>query len=370
MATGFRATFALRLEQTEINGLRAAPPDALFLGACWRWTGEAVRMDAGGGALRLETPLGMADLHRRAAQRAARLLGMRAAPRRSAGVAPSTVGHGSRFAVTDGVTLFSLSLILGQARDLVVAHGALPPPDCDLWVVDLALDPVAAPDPWAESAGDGGLICFTPGTLIRTADGAALIEDLRPGDRVQTKDNGVQQVLWRGARRIGGARLRAMPGLRPVRLLAGALGEARPEADLTVSPRHRVLVQGAAARALFNTDEVLVAAADLVNDHTIRIDHFARDVTYIHILLDDHNILWANGMETESLLPDAAAIDHLEPGPRAELLAALPGLAGQAGGYGGPARRSLSRPEAALLQPIACVRLPLRNAGPSVLACC
>jgi hypothetical protein len=350
MATGFRATFALRWEQTEINGRRAAPPEALFIGASWRWTGEAVRMDAGGGALRLESPLGMADLHRRAAQRAGRLLGMRATPRAGREAEPGQARRGSRFAVTDGSALFPLSMISGQGRDLVVAHGALPPQDCDLWVVELALDPVAPTERDVDIVGEGGLICFTPGTLIRTATGVARIEDLRPDDRIQTKDNGLQAVLWQGARHIGGARLRAMPWLRPVRLLAGALGEARPEADLTVSPRHRMLVQGPAAQALFNTGEVLVAAADLVNDHTIRVDNFAREVTYIHVLLDAHNILWANGMETESFLPDRAALDHLDPASREMLLAAIPGPAGQQDGYGGPARRSLSRPEAALLQ--------------------
>jgi Hint domain len=241
--------------------------------------------------------------------------------------------------------------VVGPYRRLVVVHGALPPQNCDLWVTDLVIDAgQTLPDAGDDVAADGGLICFTPGTLIRTAAGQVRIEDLRPGDRVQTKDNGLQDVMWHGSRHLSGARLQALPGLRPVRIRAGALGVARPEAELVVSPRHRMLLKGAAAQALFNVDEVLVAAADLVNDHTILVDHFAREVSYIHILLEAHNVLWANGMETESFLPDAGALEHLEPAQRETLLAALPGPAGQAGGYGGPARRSLSHPEAAILK--------------------
>ena len=46
-----------------------------------------------------------------------------------------------------------------------------------------------------EESGGGpqqsGVICFTPGTRIQTEHGTRLIEELREGDRVQTKDNGL-----------------------------------------------------------------------------------------------------------------------------------------------------------------------------------
>ena len=51
--------------------------------------------------------------------------------------------------------------------------------------------------------------CFTPGTLIETADGEVDVADLRPGDLVLTRDNGYQEVHWVGAKKLSGEELRA-----------------------------------------------------------------------------------------------------------------------------------------------------------------
>lgn len=194
------------------------------------------------------------------------------------------------------------------------------------------------------------MICFTPGTVIRTVDGKRLIENLTPGDFIATKDNGPQEILWKGTRRMSGARLHAMPHLRPVRITAGAMGLGRPDDDLLVSPQHRMLIKGAAARALFNTDEVLVAAEDLVNDTSILVDQSVREVTYVHILLAQHQVIWANGLETESFHPSNTALETVEPGQRGRLLELLPGLEINPHVYGDYARRNLSGSEAAILR--------------------
>ncbi|MCP4818938.1 MAG: Hint domain-containing protein, partial [Shimia sp.] len=171
------------------------------------------------------------------------------------------------------------------------------------WVVHHSMDVLNT-----RAAGESrsGVICFTPGTVIATPQGPRKIEDLREGDCVQTRDNGAQPVQWIGSRRMTGARLFAMPKLRPIRIRAGALGIDRPDQELVVSPDHRMLVRGAAAQALFNSDEVLVAARDLVNGSTVAVDHALREVTYVHLLLPGHEILWANGVESESFHPASA----------------------------------------------------------------
>ncbi len=200
----------------------------------------------------------------------------------------------------------------------------------------------------AKSAG--GVICFTPDTRIATEYGPRAIAELQAGDRILTRDNGPQEILWRGHRRMSGARLHVMPHLRPIRFATGALGFGRPDQELLVSPQHRMLVKGQTALALFNTPEVLVAAQDLVNDRTIMVDHSAREVTYVHILLAQHNIVWANGLETESFHPSNTALDTVADDQRAGLLDILPEIAANPHAYGDYARRNISAAEAAILR--------------------
>jgi hypothetical protein len=355
MGTRCRGTFVISWSQTEIDGLKAAPGDMLTAGATWRWSGAALRVDGAAGPLLLEGAEGVQDTRRRAARMVRRLIGAALAPSGPASALPpqpepeEAEEPDQGFVVTDGHDMWSLTLlpVPDTGAQLLMFLGDPPPVDRDLWIVRVAAERIDR----AEAARHGGgIICFAPGTRIATPDGVRQIEDLRPGDKVLTRDNGPQPVLWTGHRRMTGARLYALPHLRPVRLRAGALGLERPEEDLVVSPHHRMLVQGPAARALFNTPEVLVRARDLLNDKTICIDHSLRDVTYVHLLLESHNIVWANGLETESFHPANCALETIDPAQRAGLLALCPGVEMDATRYGAYARRNLSAAEAAILR--------------------
>ena len=121
--------------------------------------------------------------------------------------------------------------------------------------------------------------------------------------------------------------------------------------DHASSPDMRLLlVKGAAARALFNTPEVLVSARDLVNGSSVAVDYAMREVTYIHLMLPRHQIIWANGVETESYHPANAALSTLENNDRKRLLRMLPELEYDLNSYGAYARRNLSASEAAILR--------------------
>ena len=352
MGTGSKGTFVISWSQTEIDGLGTAPLDSLAVGASWRWSGQPVCVDGQGGTLLLEGAEGIADIRRRAAKMVRRLIGVAVAGDPVAtGAAPEdeddTPDQG--FIVTDGHQSWSVTVlpVPDTGARLLMFVGDLPPPGQDLWVVRTAIDRTHS---GAGARVAGGVICFTPDTRIATPFGARLIQDLRPGDRILTKDNGPQDILWTGSRRMSGARLYAMPHLRPIRFRAGALGQDRPDGDLVVSPQHRMVLNGPAARALFNAHEVLVKAEDLLNDVSICIDHALREVTYIHILLDRHNIVWANGMETESFHPSNTALDTIEPDQRAALMAVLPEIALNPASYGDYVRRNLSSSEVAILR--------------------
>jgi hypothetical protein len=339
MATGFRGTFVIRWAQTALDGDEA--PDIAFLrpGAAWSWHGAARRIDGPDSILPLAPSEDHRRLHERAAQSLARVLpDMWHVP---PAAAETPTGEDSRqpgFTVTDGHCAWPLWLIGGAPGHptLIAGPEGLPPPDREVWVVRVQL-PARLPRRPAAA-----VICFTPGTLISTPGGALPVEALRPGDAVLTRDNGPQRLRWIGRRHVTGSRLAAEPGLAPIFLAPGALGPDVPLPGLTLSPDHRILLTGPAADALFGTPEVLVAARDLVDDDRVRVLRAAPSVTYLHLMLDRHEILWANGVASDSFHPgDADPLALSGAGLQAPVTSGAP--------FGPHVRRVLTTAEAAIL---------------------
>lgn len=169
-------------------------------------------------------------------------------------------------------------------------------------IADLTVDPSVAP-------------CFLRGSLIETPQGPRPVETLAEGDLVMTLDHGPRPIRWAGSSRVPGT-----GQLAPVRIAAGHLGNAR---DLWLSPNHRVLVRGPLAELLFGEAEVLVAARHLADGRRVRAEPQA-EVEYFHLLLDDHEILLAEGAPVESLYLGRQALVALDAEARAEIGAIFP----------------------------------------------
>ncbi|WP_099826184.1 Hint domain-containing protein [Oceaniglobus indicus] len=144
-----------------------------------------------------------------------------------------------------------------------------------------------------------GVACFAPGTVIRTPDGDVLIDDLQVGDLVMTLDNGPQPIRWlyRGAHPLEDAK----PTDKPVLIAAGALGNGLPTQDLIVSPQHRMLVGGRQLASRFDT-EAFVPAKSLAALRHIRHMHGRKAFAWTHFSCDRHEVIFANGCLSESLL--------------------------------------------------------------------
>ncbi|WP_420012036.1 Hint domain-containing protein [Tateyamaria sp.] len=191
--------------------------------------------------------------------------------------------------------------------------------------------------------------CFTPGTLIATPSGERRVEELKVGDRVITRDNGIQQIRWVGARDMSGAELAAAAHLRPVLIQKGALGAGLPERDMLVSPQHRVLMANDKTALYFDESEVLVAAKHLTGMDGIDVVE-ASATTYIHVMFDHHEVILSDGAWTESFQPGDQTLASMGDAQRAEILELFPELETAAGieAYSA-ARRSLKKHEAQLL---------------------
>ena len=193
--------------------------------------------------------------------------------------------------------------------------------------------------------------CFTPGTLIATPRGEVAIEILRVGDRVITRDNGLQIIRWIGTRPVRAGAFFTHHHLAPVHIRKGALGNDLPERDMMVSPNHRMLVAHDKTALHFeDSDEVLVAAKHLTGLAGVDVLQNV-ETTYLHIMFDRHEVILSNGAWSESFQPDVQALAGIGNAQRIELLELFPVLATQRGikGYSA-ARRSVSQREAALIR--------------------
>ena len=196
------------------------------------------------------------------------------------------------------------------------------------------------------------VICFTAGTNILTPNGPVAIEHLAGGDRVVTRDHGVQRIRWIGASEISAGRMQMRADLRPVLIGAGALGAGLPDADMRVSRQHRVLVRDWRSELMFGQEGgVLAAAFTLCNDGEIREERPATSVTYYHMAFDHHEIVYANGVETESFNPAERTVSAMDEAARQELLALFPELEMGGGFAYGSARAQLRRHEGSLMAP-------------------
>ena len=186
------------------------------------------------------------------------------------------------------------------------------------------------------------IICFTPGTRIATPRGARPVEGLCIGDMVVTRDHGLQPIRWIGKRTVP-----AIGRFAPVRIRPGVVTGL--DRDLVVSPQHRMLFQGYRAELLFGESEVLVAAVHLIDGHAVTQDE-AEAVTYIHIMFDDHEIIYAEGAATESFHPGELGLSAVTDAARDELFSLFPALRASPESYGNTARRCLRRHEAQLIR--------------------
>jgi hypothetical protein len=140
--------------------------------------------------------------------------------------------------------------------------------------------------------GDGEVIinylglCYLRGTRILTPIGETPVEDLRIGDRVVTRFGGTRVIKWIGRQDFAADET----AQHPVRIQAGALGDAMPARDLFVSPGHALLVQ-----------DRLVLAKLLVNGITVtQAPVPGAWIEYFNLDLGVHDCVIAEGMFAET----------------------------------------------------------------------
>mgnify|MGYP003361761430 CR=1 FL=1 len=138
-------------------------------------------------------------------------------------------------------------------------------------------------------------VCFLSGSMIQTPKGEVAVETLRLGDDVTAYVDGLPQsrrVVWAGK-----SHATVRPHLAedeagyPVRILKSAISEGVPHKDMLITPEHCLFFNGR-----------FVPARMLVNGSSIFYDTSITSYDYYHVETEQHSVLCADGMLTESYL--------------------------------------------------------------------
>ena len=165
----------------------------------------------------------------------------------------------------------------------------------------------------AKDAASGTLLiatvvpCYAAGTFLLTDRGEVAIEHLRVGDRVRSAFGGSVPVVWIGRRYIDCRRHPRPRAVWPVRIRAGAFGNGRPGRDLRLSPDHCLYL-----------NEVLIPIRCLIDGAAIA-QQPADDITYFHLELPRHDVVYAEGLPAESYLDTGNRAAFENDGPAVQL---------------------------------------------------
>ena len=142
----------------------------------------------------------------------------------------------------------------------------------------------------------GGVPCYCRGTQIRTDRDEVAVEDLAIGDIVLTMSGTARPIKWIGRRSYKGRFVMGRKDILPICIKAGALDDNVPKRDLWISPNHAMYFE--------NNGGVLVEAKDLVNGVSIVQVARVEEVEYVHIELDTHDVIIAEGALSETFIDD------------------------------------------------------------------
>lgn len=182
-----------------------------------------------------------------------------------------------------------------------------------------------------------GVPCFHGGSEVITQQGAKPICNLTANDKVLTRDNGFQPVLWVG--RPASSEANPMT----VRIEQDAVMAGKPVDTLYVSGRQSVLLTCPEVQSQFGTAEVLARAGDLLHLDGVRKADNMEDA--VAVMTQQHELLNVGGLWMDSLIPDAEALSHLPSADKQAIKTLLPELGALPVERSYPAARTLLRSE-------------------------
>ncbi|MEM6760953.1 MAG: Hint domain-containing protein [Pseudomonadota bacterium] len=186
----------------------------------------------------------------------------------------------------------------------------------------LSISSIKAPAiPLFESA----FSAFARGARLSAPSGEISIEDLRPGDWLNTSSGTPAQVLWIGSSQFVPADTgRRLP---LIRIMADSFGENRPESFVTVGPAARLLQTPPHLRGSVSGADMLTPAAAFVDNVNIIEVVPPTPVRLFHICLSRHAAVDVGGIHMETFHPGMGATRSVTHAQRDLFLSMFPHIA-------------------------------------------
>ncbi|WP_299791111.1 Hint domain-containing protein [uncultured Marivita sp.] len=140
---------------------------------------------------------------------------------------------------------------------------------------------------------------FARGTLISTVMGPIAVEDLIPGDLIETH-RGPQPLVWKGSTSYLPDFASDTTSLTHLLRLPGI---DMDQSDLLLGPAARMVIRQDRFSDLLNCDAVLAPASDYIDGDRVLEITPQGPVQLYHFALQRHGIVRANGYEMESYHP-------------------------------------------------------------------
>lgn len=167
---------------------------------------------------------------------------------------------------------------------------------------------------------------FARGTLLPSVRGPVAVEDLLPGDYLQTSE-GNQPVLWIGSTTyVPGIEDDASTLASLARITAEAFGAGSPLTDVLVGPAARMVLRRDRLKSLLGQDRVLVPVTDFADGDRIVQVTPGGAVQLYHLMVPRHGTLRVGGIEMETYHPGKAITRPLPDALRGLFLGMFPNI--------------------------------------------
>ncbi len=162
-----------------------------------------------------------------------------------------------------------------------------------------------------------------PKTLVETKNGPIPARLLSKGDKVLTLHHGFRPLIW-----VGQVQMTYVGHGRdaPVRFAPGAGGKSRMSKATLFAPYQKICLQHVMNEVFFGTPDVLATCRDLVSMTGISRVGRPMVIDWVHLLFDATELVQADGVWCESLLPDMEVLRRVAPRQAAEMEDIVPAL--------------------------------------------